>query len=210
MGKKVFIFDTETTWLLASKKSPIEDQPYIVQFAWIVIEVWDDNSFKEINRINQLIRPPEKISWDSSQIHWIYDIDVQKIWTIDKYANIISYYINNVDCIVAHNLSFDESVIRYEFERLRILWLPFDFNPKSKICTMNNSRDWCGIPSENVFATRPKPPSLQELCKILFWKYFEWWHDAITDVEWTTKAFVELLRRQVFSIPETEAKLALF
>ena len=207
---KVLVFDCETTWLLWKKTDALESRPYIVQFAWIVVEMEEDGTYKELARIDQLIKPPMSIPYITSQIHWIYDIDVQDKLPLSWYAKNISYFLNEPEFIVAHNLAFDEGVIRYEYERLRKEWLPYDFLPKNKICTMQESRDWCNLPSKSKFAKRPKPPKLQELTKLTLWTYFDWAHNAMVDVEWTLKAFAKLVEKGVVKLEKKEAELTLF
>lgn len=206
----VLVFDTETTWL-PSKDKPIEEQPHIIQFAWMVVEIdmitWE---YKELSRINQFIRPPYPIPSVTSDVHWIYDIDVMEKWFFEDYAKTISYYLNKPDFVVAHNLKFDETMIRYEYERLRRLGLPYDFLPNGLICTMEISRYYCNLPSKSKFAKKPKAPKLQELVKKTCWTYFEWAHDALVDVEWTLKAFEKLVKEWVVKFKKKKEELKLF
>lgn len=207
---KVLVFDTETTGLLWQKNAPLETRPYIVQFAGIVVEMDKYWNNKELARIDQFIKPPMKIPYVTSEIHWIYDCDVIDKKPLSWYAKTISYFLNEPDFIVAHNLAFDRDVLKYEFERLRKEWLPFDFIPKNTICTMEESRDWCNIPSKHKFAKRPKNPKLQELTKIALWTYFDWAHNAMVDVEWTLKAFIALVKNWTINFKEKEEDLTLF
>lgn len=209
MKKRVLVFDTETTWL-PNKKLPLSAQPYIVQFAGIVVEMDERWKYKELARIDQLIKPPMPIPHNTSEIHWIYDIDVINKWPLSEYAKNISYFLNEPDFIVAHNLKFDEGIMRTEYERLRQEWLPYDFLPKNKICTMESSRDWCNLPAKSKFAKRPKNPKLQELTKATLWTYFDWAHNALVDVEWTLKAFAKLVEKWVVRLEEWEDSLTLF
>ena len=73
---KVMVFDTETTGLPNGKDKRLEAQPHIVQFAWIVVEMNEDDwSYTELARINKFIKPPIPIPYESSKVHGIYDVD---------------------------------------------------------------------------------------------------------------------------------------
>jgi len=200
---KAFIFDTETTWFPV-KDAPIDKQPYIIQFAGILWEISKENWFKEIERVNQLIKPNILIPFASSQIHWIYDKDVKdapSFWEIvdDK----ILKYLNTADMVVWHNISFDESMVNIDLERI---WRKWDYNPANVICTMRSSTDFCKLRGRWLSF---KPPRLNELHKHLFGSFFDWAHDAMIDVEATVKCFEALVIKWVIEIKEKQT-LTLF
>lgn len=201
---KVFVFDTETTWFIDKKKSNIDDQPYIIQFAWIYWEIknWE---WKEIKKINQMIKPKISIPYEASQIHHIYDIDIKNEFPIENYIDVFLKIINESDVIVWHNIEFDEEMIKLELKRLN---REFEYNPKQVLCTMKQTVDFCALLWN---WSKYKYPKLWELYKKLFWEYFTWWHDAIVDVEATLKIFIELYKRWIIKIEEIKhQKLSLF
>jgi DNA polymerase III epsilon subunit-like protein len=203
---KVLIWDTETTGL-PNKKLPIEEQPYIVQFAWILIDINDNWDYEEIKRVDWLIKPPINIPYETSLIHNIYDCDVSSCDNFAGFANWISKIINTADIVAWHNISFDETIIRIEFDRLKAKWLPYDYCPKQVICTMKSSVNYCKLPKDNWVGY--KYPKLQELLKKTTWEYFSWAHNAIIDCENTVKAFSILVREWVIKLKEKEL-LSLF
>lgn len=187
---KAFIFDTETTWFPV-KWWTIKEQPYIIQFAWILWEISQTKGFTEIERIDFFIKPRIPIPFSCSQINWIYDKDVENAPFIEDVIDKILKYINTTDVIVAHNIEFDEEIIRWELARLNRKW---DYQPIKKICTMRSSTDFCQL-QWRWFSF--KPPKLNELHLKLFWDYFAWAHWAIEDTEATAKIFWELVKKWV-------------
>lgn len=73
---KAFVFDTETTGF-STKGGSLAEQPYIVQFAGIFGEISSENGFQEIDRVDILIKPRIPIPFGASQVHGIYDVDVE-------------------------------------------------------------------------------------------------------------------------------------
>lgn len=184
---KIFVFDTETTWFINKKELDLEKQPKIIQFAWILWEMksWE---FKEEKRIDILINPGMPIPYWSSQVHHIYDIDVKESPKIEEVIDEIIRYLNLPDIIIWHNIEFDENMIKLELKRLK---KDFEYKPKQIMCTMKTTVDFCSI---RWNWERFKYPKLWELHKKLFWEYFIWAHDALTDVEATLRCFIELVK----------------
>lgn len=201
---KVLVFDTETTWLPNKKDKRLTAQPYVIQFSGIVVEMDDEWKYKELSRINQFIKPPIPIPFQSSEVHWIYDWDVKDKCPFEEYAETIQYYLNKPDIIVGHNIKFDDQMMRNEFERLKVAGKPFDFIPQNEICTMEASRYYCNLPGRSPKAKKPKAPKLQELVKKTCWTYFTWAHDAMVDVEWTLKALSKLVKEWVVKLEKKE------
>ena len=204
---KIFVFDTETTWFIDKKESDLDKQPNIIQFAWIMweLENWE---FREEKKVNILINPKKPIPYDSSQIHNIYDIDVKNAPFIEDVIEEIIYYINTPDIIIGHNIEYDNDMVKLELKRL---WLEYKFTPKQVICTMNESINYCKLPKKNEKAEWYKRPKLWELHKKVFWEYFVWAHDAMTDVEATLRCFVDLVKNNEIEIKEQNKEvLSLF
>jgi DNA polymerase III epsilon subunit-like protein len=204
---RVAIYDTETTWLYSAKQTDLSKQPYVVQFAGILVDMDDEWNFVELRRINQLIKPPISIPPITSEIHWIYDIDVINKKSFSSYSELISKWISYPDVIVWHNIQFDENVVRTEFKRLALEWTVIWYEPKRSICTMNESINYCKLPKKSVKAKWFKRPKLQELVKKTCWHYFRWWHDAIVDVEWTLKALSVLVKNKVVTLEDNSLTL---
>lgn len=194
---KIFVFDTETTWFINKKETDLEKQPQIVQFAWILWEL-HDGTFTEIKRVNIMVNPGKPIPFWASQVHHIYDIDVKDAPKIDEVMDEILEYINEPDVIVWHNIEYDESMVKLELKRLK---QEYKYNPKQVICTMKTTVDFCAIQWNGA---RFKYPKLWELHKKLFDQYFVGAHDAMVDVEATTRSFVKLVNQGVIQLKENK------
>jgi len=189
------VYDTETTWFINKKETNLELQPKVVQFAWILWEIhnWE---FIEEKRINLLINPKVPIPFWASQVHHLYDIDVKEAPFIESIIDEILSYINNPDVIIWHNIEYDENMIKLELKRLN---QEYKYKPKQVICTMKTTVDYCSLQwNWNRF----KYPKLWELHKKIFWEYFIWAHDAMTDVEATLRCFIELVKMWIIKIEE--------
>lgn len=200
---KIFVFDTETTGFV-ERDGPLEVQPHIVQFSGILLEVDEDSlQLTETDRIDQYIKPPISIPFSASQVHGIYDKDVQDKPEIREKMDTFLTYLNGADVVIGHNIEYDESVICYELERLG---RKGDYNPRNVICTMKETVNFCAIPGRGVGYKFPK---LNELYKKLFGEFFEGAHSAIYDVEATVRVLQELLHKEVI-ILKTSSVLRLF
>ncbi len=187
---KIIVFDTETTGFINKKETALDKQPYIIQFAGILWEMslsWDYN---EISRKDIKLKPPIAIPYGASQVHHIYDIDVQDAPGIDESIDDIMSFLWEADIVIWHNIEYDEDMIRLELRRQEKQHL---YNPSEVICTMKSSVDFCQLMWK---WERYKYPKLWELYKKLFEEYFIGAHDAMVDVEATLKCFLELYKRK--------------
>jgi DNA polymerase III epsilon subunit-like protein len=136
-----------------------------------------------------LVRPRISIPFGASQVHGIYDRDVENAPYIEVIWPQIMRFLNTTDVVVGHNIEYDEQVIRDELARLGRAG---DYQPMKSICTMKSSTEYCKLQGRG-FAF--KSPRLGELYKHLFGEWFEGAHDAMVDVEATSKSFSELVKR---------------
>ncbi len=209
---KILVFDTETTWFINKKETDLDKQPQIIQFAGIFWEVETDESwtynFVETKRVDIIINPWKPIPFGSSQVHHLYDIDV--IWKplFSEVSADILQLINTAEIIIWHNIEYDESMVLLELRRLEKEYL---YKPKQVLCTMNSSINYCKLAKRDDKAEGYKRPKLWELHKKLFWEYFIWAHDALTDVEATLRCYMELINQDIIAVEEkTENVMSLF
>jgi DNA polymerase III subunit epsilon len=193
---KAFVFDTETTGF-STKGGSLAEQPYIVQFAGILGHIDSENGFVELDRVDILIKPRISIPFGASQVHGIYDVDVENAPYIEEVLPQILKYLNTADLVVGHNIEYDEQVIRDELARLG---RPGEYQPMKSLCTMRTSTDYCKLQGRGFSF---KAPRLWELYKHLFGDWFEGAHNAMVDVEATSKAFGELVKRKVIVLEES-------
>lgn len=196
------VFDTETTGFPV-REGRLDQQPYIVQFAAITGELGSDKSYREISRENFIVKPNIPIPFAASQVHGIYDRDVENAEPIWFYMDRILQVLHSADIVSWHNIEYDDGILAYELERLGRKW---EYAPAKTICTMRSSTEYCKL-QWRWFSF--KPPKLAELHKFLFDEYFEWAHDAIYDVEATMRCLVELIKRDVIKL-ETNNVMRLF
>jgi len=190
---KILVFDTETTGFINKKDLNLDNQPYIIQFAWILWEL-SDWVYSELERKNIFIKPPIAIPYWASQVHHIYDIDVKDAPIMSESIEEIMSFLSEADAIVWHNIEYDEDMIKLELKRLEKLHL---YSPDQVVCTMKSTVDFCALQGNWL---RFKYPKLWELYKKLFWEYFVWAHDAMVDVEATLKCFLELEKKWVITL----------
>ncbi len=192
---KICVFDTETTGFPVRDGS-LDQQPYIVQFAAIIGELDEEKNYTELERHDILIKPRIPIPFSSSQVHGIYDKDVENCPYMEDKIDEIVRILNGVDVVSGHNVSFDEQVLGYELDRTGHSG---EYTPAQVICTMKSSTEYCKLQWRGFSF---KPPKLAELHKFLFNEWFEWAHNAMIDVEATMRSLVELIRRDVIEIEE--------
>lgn len=139
---KIFVFDTETTGFV-ERDGPLEVQPHIVQFSGILLEMNEDKTLTETERVDLYVKPPISIPFGASQVHGIYDKDVADKPTIADQMETFLRYLNEADVVVGHNIEYDESVMYYELQRLG---RKGDYRPQKTLCTMKSTVDFCALP----------------------------------------------------------------
>lgn len=199
---RILIFDTETTGLPNKNETDINKQPRIVQFAWLIWHIDSNWVWNQEKKINYLINPWIDIPAQTSEIHWIRNIDVKdKPKFIDLAEEIITD-INTVDYIVAHNLKFDEQMIKIEVQRLQMKWVSIDYMPRWKICTMVTTTPICKLPKKTWFWY--KPPKLMEAFFFFYKKYFKWAHDAMVDVKVCGLVLQQMIKMKLITLEQIE------
>jgi DNA polymerase III subunit epsilon len=191
------VWDTETTGFPV-REGTLDQQPYIIQFAAITGDINTRGEYTEIERTDIIIKPRISIPFASSQVHGIYDRDVEQEKYIDTYLDKLLKILNGSDVVIWHNIEYDETVLMYELERNG---RKGEYTPVKAICTMRGSTDHCKLPGRGMAW---KPPKLSELHKFLFGEYFDGAHNAMMDVEATTRSFAELVKRGVIELEENE------
>lgn len=184
-------FDTETTGLPKSWKAPVSDLgnwPHIVQIAWALF----DNAGKQVGFQDYLVKPEGfTIPESATAIHGIStERALQDGLSMGEVLKEFSKAVGSAARLVAHNLDFDEKLVRVELLRQG---LPDAFGKIPKICTMKSSTSYCKIPGPYG----DKWPKLSELHIKLFEVDFEDQHNAASDVLCCAKCFFELRRRSI-------------
>jgi DNA polymerase III epsilon subunit-like protein len=191
---KIIVFDTETTGF-PTPGQPLEKQPYLCQFAAIVLEYNPQNkAIIELSRTDILIKPPIAIPAECTNIHGITDAMVANQKTFSEHAPALLGLFRSADIAIAHNLIFDQQLIEFELERAG---LDKKFLPAQIYDSMKETKDLCKLPGRNG---NYKSPRLMELHQFLVGQPFQEAHNAIKDVEALSRC-VKVLLEQGFYQP---------
>jgi DNA polymerase-3 subunit alpha len=192
------IFDTETTGLPRNYNAPITDTsnwPRVVQLAW---QLHEDNGAL-VEQKDFLIRPDGfNIPFQSEQIHGI-STELARLAGEDL-GDVLFLFkkaLEKADFIVGHNVRFDINVMGCEYVR---------FNEETPLklpildtCT-ERTAEMCQLPGGR--GGKFKLPTLTELHDFLFHVGFNEAHNATADVESTTRCFLELIRKEHYTLEE--------
>jgi DNA polymerase III subunit epsilon len=184
-------FDTETTGLPKNWQAPLSDSdnwPRMVQLAWILY----DAHGSQLASANEIIRPEGfLIPEAASAIHGITQSRAARegrplAEVLDRFDGMV----RQSSILVAHNVSFDLSIVGAEFIRLGI---DSPLLSKKRICTMESSKAFCAIRNKYGF----KRPSLSELYDKIYQTPLLAAHDAAADVAATARCFWYLQREGI-------------
>lgn len=195
------IWDTETSGLFkkgANYKNIHDfDNARLVSISWFLTQ---GNSIIEQSYF--IIKPTDwYINIESTNIHGITHqyaldngLDIQQV--------LISFYNSLKRCtnLVAHNINFDETIIKSELFRLEYKDALNEIKIKNKICTMIKGRKY--------MKTR-KFPKLSELYKFLYNEEITNAHCALDDTKHCFKCFIKLFPadRNIFFFGDKKIEL---
>jgi DNA polymerase III epsilon subunit-like protein len=187
-------FDIESSGLPKNYKIPptkdINNWPNIVQLSYIRT---DKNGNIKCER--DFIVKPERfvISKEAEEIHGVSNkMAIEKGISIRKVLKRFNASVRKSDIIIAHNNTFDGSVVMSELIRNK---LPLYILDKEWICTMKSSIDLCKIP--NKWNNGYKWPKLEELYMYLFNEKIDGAHNALVDVKAASRCFFEMKKRGI-------------
>src|SRR5690554_409822 len=195
------IFDTETTGLPKRWDAPISDVdnwPRAVQIAWQL----HDEMGTVIEHQDYLINPEGfNIPFDAEKIHGIStELAKEQGVSLQEVLEKFSKALEKTKFIVGQNVGFDVNIMGAEFYRLGVA-NAMENLPILDTCT-EVTASMCQIPGGR--GGKFKLPTLTELHEFLFEEPFAEAHNATADVEATTRCFLELIRRQVFTREELD------
>lgn len=195
------IFDTETTGLPRNWAAPISDTdnwPRCIQIAWQL----HDAMGNLIEHQDYLVKPEGfNIPYDAERIHGISTELAQAqgvplLEVLEKFNAALS----KAKFIVGQNVGFDVNIMGCEFYRLGVN-SPMASMPVLDTCT-EVTAELLKLPGGR--GGKFKLPTLTELHSYLFNVPFAEAHNATADVEATTRCFLELIRREVFTKEELD------
>lgn len=210
----LLLLDTETNGLPRNRFAPISEfgaYPAILQLSWAIYEV-DGTTLKRREGRDVGLALDPSIPWDTgaAKIHGITEREARHGTAPSIALREFRAAIYSVDVVVAHNLSFDKSVIRAAGyaeahrsagnEDLRTIW-----NTGAKeVCTMLATRDILKIPASAAQAKYKdlspyKSPRLGELYAWLYGHpYSSALHSAKADTECLAQCVVALIKKDLF------------
>lgn len=201
------IFDTETTGLPKRWGAPISDTdnwPRCIQIAW---QLHDDMG-NLIEHQDYLVKPEGfNIPYDAERIHGISTElaeaqGISLLEVLEKFNTALA----KAKYIVGQNVGFDVNIMGCEFYRLGIN-SPMASMPVLDTCT-EVTAELLKLPGGR--GGKFKLPTLTELHSYLFNVPFAEAHNATADVEATTRCFLELIRRGIFTKEELDVPATYF
>jgi len=154
----------------------VKRQPKIIELCMIMF----NDRGKEVMRVDGLVNPGEEITPKITEITKITNEDLEGKPPFREAAPFVINIISKANIVVAHNLSFDMSMIDNELKRLdmKATW------PKRRICTVEQTKHLKGF---NL--------NLGSLHEYLFGAPHEKAHRAEGDVMALARCYFELRKR---------------
>ena len=201
------IFDTETTGLPKRWDAPITDVnnwPRCIQIAW---QLHDDMG-KLIEHQDYLVKPEGfNIPYDAERIHGIStELAQAEGISLAEVLEKFNEALGKAKFIVGQNLGFDVNIMGCELHRMGVD-SPMGNMPVLDTCT-EITASLLKLPGGR--GGKFKLPTLTELHQFLFDKPFAEAHNATADVEATTRCFLELIRKEVFTKEELDVPASYF
>ncbi len=195
------VFDTETTGLPKRWDAPISDTdnwPRCIQIAWQLHDAMGNC----IEHQDYLVQPDGfNIPYDAEKIHGIStELATQDGITLQEVLDKFNIALSKTKFVVGQNVGFDVNIMGAEFYRLGIENNLQEL-PVLDTCT-EVTAELCQISGGR--GGKFKLPTLTELHQHLFGTAFGEAHNATADVEATTRCFLELIRKQVFTVEELD------
>lgn len=135
---KFALFDTETTGLPYHPQAPLDKQPRIIEFGGIIT---DGESV--LDEISIILNPEVQIEPIITKITGLTNEDLADKPFFFQVVPQIRDFFAQADAVVAHNLSFDKSMVKYDLQRIDqtladVAW------PLIEICSVEQSAEFFG------------------------------------------------------------------
>jgi DNA polymerase III subunit alpha len=195
------IFDTETTGLPRSWSAPITDTdnwPRCIQIAWQL----QDEMGNLIEHQDYLVKPEGfNIPYDAERIHGIStELAMEDGISLAEVLEKFNIALSKAKYIVGQNVGFDVNIMGCEFHRMGVASSMAQM-PVLDTCT-ETTAELLKLPGGR--GGKFKLPTLTELHQFLFGQPFAEAHNATADVEATTRCFLELIKREIFTKEELD------
>lgn len=174
------IFDTETTGFYNPKLAPTHvGQARVIQLAAVLL----DDDLNEAAQYNTLIKPTEYYTMSSGAFN-AHGISLEQCAKEGRehydVFNGLSCLLNDNICLVAHNIKFDLSMLKVEFENLNRDKPNLEHQ---NICTMELMTPICRLPlsRKGMFGQKYKWPKLIEAMTFIGKQFQGREHDGLSD-----------------------------
>jgi DNA polymerase III epsilon subunit-like protein len=175
---KSLIFDTETTGMVEFKKPPEDaSQPDLIQLGMLLVDTAD---WKPRTRNSLLVTLADGVRIDpaAKAAHGISEDDCARFGVPPSIAcSLFNQACLQADLIVAHNLSFDVSIMKTALFRLG--GKPHRLDGRQLVCTKEASTDVLKLPGKYGY----KWPTLAEAYRHYSGQEISGAHDALVDTE---------------------------
>jgi DNA polymerase III epsilon subunit-like protein len=160
------VFDTETTGLPLHHQAPLALQPRVIEFGGILTD-----GAAIIDTLHFKCNPHRKLEKVITDITGLTDEMLEGEQDFSYHVDSLRSFFGRARGRIAHNLSFDKSMLKFDLERNKqdlqdILWMP-----GLEICSV-----------EQTFHEYGKRMKLKELYELFFGKHVQT-HRALEDVE---------------------------
>jgi len=176
---KALIFDTETTGMVEWRLPPEHaSQPHLIQLGMLLVETRD---WVARASHSMLVKLPagQRIDPAAQQAHGITEEDCATYGVpLMVAASAFNQYCIQADVIVAHNMTFDQSVMLTALHRLG--GKPDRMAGKRLICTKEESTDVLKLPGKY---DSYKWPTLAEAFEHFTGEQLQGAHDALIDTQ---------------------------
>jgi DNA polymerase-3 subunit epsilon len=192
---RALIFDTETTGMVQFRKPPEDaSQPDLIQLGMLLVDTED---WKPRARHSLLVQLAEgvRIEQAAFEAHGISEADCARYGVASLVAcSLFNQVCMQADIIVAHNLSFDSSIMKTALFRLGNK--PHRFDGRQLVCTKEASTDVLKLPGNYGY----KWPTLAEAYRHYMGLELEGAHDALVDSEACLEVFRALVSEGVVEL----------
>jgi DNA polymerase-3 subunit alpha len=173
------LFDTETDGLITNSLMDVKKRPRIMEFFGLKLK-YEAGQFEEVEVLNLLMNTGRPVPDDVVTITGIKTADIANKPDFSFFHADLIKFLESADRVVAHNLTYDMSVVEFECER----WAKRKPQWPEKVCTVEAT--------EHLKGYRLK---LVDLHTELFGEPFTGAHRAETDVRAMTRCYIELIKR---------------
>jgi DNA polymerase III epsilon subunit-like protein len=192
---KALIFDTETTGMVQFRKPPEDkSQPDLIQLGMLLVETSDWQPRARHSLLVQLVEGV-RIEPGAKEAHGISEEDCARYGVAPIVAcSLFNQACMQADIIVAHNLSFDTSIMKTAL--FRIGNKPHRLDGRQHVCTKEASTDVLKLPGKYGY----KWPTLAEAYRHYTGEEIEGAHDALVDTEACLQIFRGLAHEGVVEL----------